>query len=241
MTKMTRRHIALLIATIGAALMEQQSHAEEAVVGETAHRTGWAFYHFGDRLGWEVAQRLTGAVLGGALWLTPRPSTNDPKQLSSPTYQRAGDRQHNNYWDRQHNNSGGDMILSPKGLGVTTPKDPQQQLRVRVRLINLSPATDLYLKWKSASMGGDEWQTTRFPVKSYARGWQDAVAYVPTGWRGTIDQIGLQIPDTVIRGDLWIREIAIEEGELQLQLPRADFSSERVLPEIEIPGLSQRI
>jgi hypothetical protein len=146
-------------------LIAQSSSAADAV-------RRWQFNATGDREGWSVPEQMTGAVMGGALWLTPTPKEKDPAALASLNYQIYGDY---NVVKRQEagekmktdgpSNTGelsqaGPVslnIASPRELALTISPHSAAQLVIRVRLLNLSPLNNLDLKWRAKSDVPNSW------------------------------------------------------------------------------------
>lgn len=213
----------------------------------------WEFDANNDRLGWGIPAGLTGAVIGGSLWLTPSPPLErSPAQLASLLYQAGGE------WllgtgifatgegpDTRKNHGPAIVqpllanIVSPGGLNIRSPAQSDRQLQVRLRVLNLSMATDFQLKWRSASTAPDGWISRRCGLKPDLKQWQDITCFVDRSWTDTLDQIALGISANLVRGDIWIDSIRIEAGPVEPVPMRPDMVSERVIPRISVPGLSQ--
>ena len=65
------------------------------------------------------------------------------------------------------------------------------------------------------------------------------VCHVDRRWSGTIDQIRITPALIRSRGNIWIDWIALTDGEPQPAKPRPEICSERVVPKVRIPGISQ--
>jgi hypothetical protein len=188
----------------------------------------WTFTQWGDKLGWSVPPRLTGAVMGGGLWLTIAPQTTEARQLEQVRYQVYGDPA---FW----NPAARYEIESPPGL-----KLPAASLtKVRMRLINLSPVTDGFVRWRTTDDAGKDAGAVRFTMKPDSKEWLDVVCHVDGKWRGTVDRISLQFGTVPARGDIWIHSICITGGPPRADPSRPDVRSDRVVPVIDLPGIAQ--
>ena len=193
-----------------------QPPAESGVKPDGAFRPVkvWSFDRTGNLEGWTVPPGFGGVVSGGSMWLTIR----DPQ----PTEHRV-------FALKQLD------IASPKGLKIpaSTVK------KVRLRLLNLSPETEGFLLWTVAEKPDGNAGTARFAMKSYDRQWQDVICHVDDRWSGTIDQIRLMPAMLNRTGDIYIQSIAITDGVPQSKPERPDLISERVVPHITLPGITQ--
>lgn len=225
-----------------------------ALYAQDAGIRSWEFNSNNSREGWSVPQRLTGAVMGGSLWLTPTPKEKDPGTLASLNYQIYGD-----YNVVQRIAAGEQVsvtgavasdglsiagpssvdVVSPPGLAIEVSTQPQQQLQLRIRVLNLSPARNVDLKWRSKDMDNGTWSFRRCNLRPDLNQWQDITCFLKKEWRGTVDQIALGISENVIRGDLWIDSIRIETGAPEPIPARPDIASATIVPRISIPQLSQ--
>jgi hypothetical protein len=211
----------------------------------------WRFDRNDDRLGWIVPAEARGVVMGGALWLSVSPRQSDPARIAQTRYQIYGDI----FNDPAVQATQGFEILSPRGLDFS-PVDGQQP-QVRLTVLNLSPITDLSLKWRA--QGQSEWGGAPYPqapnsnheavlafdaqskhcsLEPDAKQWQTITCYVDNSWHGSIDQISLYALQN-IRGDLWIRSIELLNGAPQPAFRKPDLASEAVVPTIVLPGISQ--
>ena len=225
-----------IISTTNAADVKEQAN----------NQWRWDFNKFGDREGWEVPEPMTGSVYGGALWLSIVPK-GEPLGSGMPIHeQNAGRWSYNNPWDR---------IRSPNDLAIPASKVK----KVKLRILNLSPENDGYLLWKTVEKSerrtGTRYHMTpysgwgyppeddagqvRFAMKSYLNQWQDIVCHVDDQWGGTIDQISIAFSHRGHRGDIWIDSIVITDGPNRPPLYRPDVCSVDVVPQINIPGISQ--
>jgi Trehalase len=214
----------------------------------------WEFDVNNDREGWSIPERMTGAVMGGSLWLTPTPKEKDPAKLTSLNYQIFGDYNvlkrilaGEKASETGPSSSGGLSIAGPSSVDIVSPGDlriealsqSDQQLQIKVRLLNLSPATNLDFKWRSKDMAKDSWSSKRCNLKADLKQWQEITCFFGRQWRGTVDQIALGVSENVIRGDLWIDSIRIESGPAEPIPVRPDVASAGIVPKVSIPGLSQ--
>ncbi|MBI4165500.1 MAG: hypothetical protein HY508_07180 [Acidobacteria bacterium] len=217
-------------------------------------KQNWEFDANNDREGWSVPERMTGAVMGGSLWLTLNPKERDPEKLTSVNYQIYGDY---NVFKRLSagekanltgpSNTGGLSIAGPSSVDIVSPRDlaiealaqSGRQLQVKVRLLNLSPTTNLDFKWRSKEMAKDSWSSKRCNLKPDLKQWQEITCFFDRQWSGTVDQVALGVSENVIRGDLWIDSIRIETGPAEPGPVRPDVASSRIVPRVSIPGLSQ--
>jgi Trehalase len=211
----------------------------------------WSFDHNSDREGWTVPPEAGGVVIGGALWLRITPRQKDPAQVAQANFQIYGDI----FNDPKVTGDQGFEILSPRGLDFSIVSGAQAQVRLRIR--NLSPITDLSLKWRSKDQSN--WGEKKYPespnarheavlafdeqaklcaVKPDEKSWQEVICYVDPSWQGSIDQIGIYALQN-IRGDLWIDSIELLNGVPQPPFFKPDLASDDVVPRISIPGISQ--
>ena len=188
----------------------------------------WDFDRWNDRQGWTVAERFTGAVAGGALWLTLVPVTREAALLASPRFQIYGD---GAYAQRVP----GCDLESPRGLAIPA----REVKKVRLRVLNQSPWTDGYIRWKVREDPDKVAGSARFTLQPDSNLWQEVVCHIDARWKGTIDQLLLRIPGTRIRGDVWIDWIEIVDGAPLAPRPRPDVSSERLVPRVSLPGIRQ--
>jgi hypothetical protein len=199
-----------------------------AVAGAQVAARRWGFDNWGDRQGWTVPDRFAGVVSGGALWLTLVPATRDAALLASPRFQVYGD---SAYLRR----TPGCDLASPRGLGIPA----QAVKKVRMRVLNQSPWTDGYVRWRVREQPDKVAGSARFTLQPDSNQWQDVVCHIDGRWTGTIDQIVVGIPATRIRGDIWIDWIEISDGPPLAPSTRPDVSSERVVPRVSLPGIRQ--
>lgn len=204
-------------------------------VAETSRR--WDFHRIDDREGWEIRSGARGVVMGGALWLTVSATARDSARLYERTGEPIG-------FDPAML---GNIAVSPRGLGIAAERVTQ----VRFRILNLSPVTDFYLRWRAA---GEDWampsgqallkpplQSKRCTMKMDQKRWQEVTCCMEGNWRGVIDQIGIQLPilSPPSRRDMWIDWIEIRDSPPRPTLPRPDVASSRVVPKTTIPSISQ--
>ena len=207
------------------------SHNIEAPVpissdGLTDDGRTWNFNKWADQEGWTVPLTFTGAVMGGALWLTFRPAISDPNKIEQPRFQIYGNQSF------IHASS---VIRSPKGLKLPA----SEAKKVRMRVLNLSPETDGYIYWRTSENPDKDAGPVRFTMEPGLKQWQEVVCHMDDRWVGTIDQITLAFAITAVRGDIWINHIAIADGMPHAQPLRPDVCSDRVVPQITLPGISQ--
>ena len=203
----------------------------------------WEFDKYNDRQGWTVPSSALGVVMGGSLWVTLNRKETDPDKIAAPLYQDHGD-------------AGlvpdpGTEILSPRGIDIAAPSG--QQIQVKIRILNLSPVTDLFIRWRTKDQLQDWGETgsdRRFlgfldapqskhcAVMSSLNKWQEITCYVDKEWHEVIDQIAIYSP-LAIRGDIWFSYIAITTGPIEPVRVRPDVASIAVVPKITVPGVSQ--
>lgn len=201
--------------------------AAAVTVAQAAGRR-WDFDRSNDRQGWTVGERFTGAVAGGAIWLTLAPATRDAALLASPRFQVYGD---GAYPQR----ASGCDLESPRGLAIPA----REVKKVRLRVLNQSPWTDGYIRWKVREQPDKPAGSARFTLRPDSNQWQDVVCHIDGRWQGTIDQIAVRIPPARIRGDVWIDWIEIADGVPLAPPRRPDVASERVVPRVSLPGIGQ--
>jgi|GEM_PF-772182 len=186
----------------------------------------WNFSKWADLEGWTVPPTFTGAVMGGALWLRFTPVTSNPAEVEQPGFQIGGGRALNTP----------KIIVSPKGLRIPT----STAKKVRMCILNLSPETDGYIYWRASENPDKTLGPVRFTMESDFKKWQEVVCHMDDRWAGTIDQIMLAFAVTAVRGDMWIEQIAITGGLPTPPPVRPDVCSVRVVPQIVLPGVSQK-
>ncbi len=108
-----------------------------------------------------------------------------------------------------------------------------------MRLLNLSPLTDGYVSWKTDEALEKYSAELRFPIQANRNEWQEVVCHVDTRWSGRLDQFKLRFPGSTWRGDLWIASIELIDGLAQVEPARPDVCSDRVIPRLTLPGISQ--
>ncbi|WP_372933734.1 MGH1-like glycoside hydrolase domain-containing protein [Mariniphaga sediminis] len=181
----------------------------------------WDFNGWNDYDGWVVADPIKRGVTGGALWISVE-GEKSGKDMESWAYQVWGS---NPKYD----------IVSPQKLNVTAEKYNIIQMRIR----NLSPETDGLIFWRTRDDSESDAGQAHFSMKPDYPEWQEVTCYLPDSWRGTIDQIRIRPAQMWMRGDIWIDWIGIGHGEPEEKLPRPGLCSEKVVPEIRLPGISQ--
>jgi len=187
----------------------------------------WHFNRWCDTEGWTVPEHLTGAVTGGALWLTIQPTVNDPNYLAGWQFQMFG--------GRMPPNPGQPYINSPQGLNIPS----SSVKKVQMRILNLSPETDGFLAWRTTDKPQQDAGVVRFTFQPDCKQWQEVTCHVDDRWTGTIDRIRLNLALLQARGDIWIDWIKITDGPVQEPAPRPDVCSDKVVPRLSLPGISQ--
>jgi hypothetical protein len=203
----------------------------------------WDFDGSGDREGWTVSDGALGVVMGGSLWVALNPKERDPAAIATTAYQAFGE----DFNSRSSVEADtGVEVMSPRGVDVSTPE--VQQVQVRMRVLNLSPATDLFLRWRTKQQT-EGWgtrekfslipaQSRRCALSSDLKRWQEVTCYVDKQWHGVIDQIAIYIPQA-IRGDIWLDSVEIVVGPAEPARVRPDVASDAVVPKVALPGISQ--
>jgi hypothetical protein len=212
----------------------------------------WDFNRVADRQGWEVPQQMTGAVLGGSLWLTPSPLEKDPAVLASLLYQVYGDyaiiprmRAGERPLEKGPSDSGqlsiagpADLLIaSPARLGLAAPLGTQ--LAVQIRLINLSPLNTINLRWRTATDPDGHWRFKRCALAADLKQWQEIRCYLDRDLPHVVDRIALGISQNVIRGDIWIDSIAVVAAPPPPQPVQPKIADICCVPRISVPGLRQ--
>ncbi len=181
----------------------------------------WGFDRWNDREGWTLPDILNGKVSGGALWVTIQSEKKDSIES----------------WRSQIWGSAPDYrLVSPKGLMIPAG----QYNKIVIRLRNLSPETDGFISWQTMQKPGEDTGSVRFTMKPDCREWQEVVCHMDSRWKGTIDRIKILPAQMWQRGDIWIDWIAVTRGEPKQPGRRPDVCSNRVVPQILIPGISQQ-
>jgi hypothetical protein len=181
----------------------------------------WGFDRWNDREGWTLPDVLNGKVSGGALWVTIQTKVKDSVES----------------WRGQIWGSAPDYrLVSPKELMI--PADQYNKIVFRLR--NLSPETDGYILWQTAQNPGKDTGSVRFTMKPDCSEWQEVVCHMDSRWKGTVDRIMILPAQMWQRGDIWIDWIAVTRGEPKQPGLHPDVCSNRVVPQIQIPGISQQ-
>ena len=181
----------------------------------------WNFNNWNDREGWTCPEILNGTVAGGVLWLTIQP---EPKKEAQVSWK-------NQVWGQRQKYE----LVSPKGLSV----DAALFNKIVLRLRNLSPETDGFIRWLTTENPDKDAGAVRFTMKPDCKEWQEVVCHMDERWKGIIDQIKIQPARMWQRGDIWIDWIAIAKGATKQAVPRPDVCSVKVVPKIQLPGISQ--
>ena len=126
-------------------------------------------------------------------------------------------------------------LVSPGNLNIQTSKFT----KVKLRIINNSPETDGFVFWKN-DMGSDKLLgPVRFTMKPNDKDWQEVICSMDTQWTKTVNQIIVRPAQMWWCGDIWIDWIAVTSGPLKKQISRPDLISKSIVPQIDIPGISQ--
>jgi hypothetical protein len=205
-------------------------------------RWQWRFSRHDDRQGWVVPDDVTAVVMGGSLWVSLVPRPSDASTISSIEYQIDGTRA-----ARDAHTDSGVELLSPGGLNLTARDG--ERVRVRLRMLNLSPNTDILMRsdteprrgWWTAQDGWGDFGP--WPAGDHcallpdAKEWQEVVCHVG-GAGELVDRIAIYIPQRS-RGDLWIESVEIDVAPAPTPPVRPDLISDRVVPRVSLPGISQ--
>jgi hypothetical protein len=111
--------------------------------------------------------------------------------------------------------------------------------KIVIRLRNLSPETDGFIRWKTKDKPDSNAGSVRFTMKPDCNEWQEVICHMDDHWAGTIDQIIIQPARMWQRGDIWIDWISVTSGEVRKTTQRPDVCSDKVVPQIKLPGISQ--
>ncbi len=180
----------------------------------------WGFDRWNDSEGWTLPDILNGTVSGGSLWLTIQTEKKDTIKS----------------WRTQIWGSAPDYLLvSPEELMIPAG----QYNKIVIRLRNLSPETDGFIIWQTIQKPGEDAGSVRFTMKPDCKEWQEVVCHMDSRWKGTIDLIKILPAQMWQRGDIWIDWIAVTRGEYKKPGPRPDVCSDSVVPQIQLPGISQ--
>ncbi len=181
----------------------------------------WGFDQWNNREGWICPEILGGNVSGGALWLTIQPESKKEALVFWK----------NQVWGQRQKYE----LVSPKGLSV----DAAHFNKIVIRLRNLSPETDGLIYWRTTENPDKDAGSVRFTMKPDCKEWQEVVCHMDERWKAIIDQIKIQPARMWQRGDIWIDWIAVTKGETKPAVPRPDVYSNKVVPKIQLPGISQ--
>jgi hypothetical protein len=204
----------------------------------------WDFDKTGDREGWSVPDSTLGVVMGGSLWVKFTFKETDPRKIAAAFRQVYGV----DFYYRDSGDAGNFKepnnidILSPRGLDLPASTSDSTQLQVKMRVLNLSPVTDIYLRWRTLAQTDSFSDSRQCRLKSDLKEWQEITCFVNRDWKGRIDQIAIglaQSPYFPIRGDLWIDRIEIAEGPAETIPPRPDVASANVVPKLTFSGIPQ--
>lgn len=180
----------------------------------------WGFDQWNDREGWTCPEILNGTVTGGALWLTIQ---SEQKKENPASWK-------DQVWGKRQEYE----ISSPKGLSV----DAAQFNKIVIRLRNLSPETDGFIRWRTTNKPDSEAGAVRFTMKPDCNEWQEVICHMDNHWAGIIDQVKIQPARMWQRGNIWIDWISITKGEVRKTIQRPDVYSENAVPQIKLPGIS---
>jgi len=181
----------------------------------------WNFDKWNNADGWSLPGILNGSVTGGALWLTIQ---QEKKTENTPSRK-------DQVWGHDHHYE----LISPQGHSIPAA----QYYKIIIRLRNLSPETDGYIRWQTKEKPGVDTGSVRFTMKPDLQEWQVVVCHMDHHWKGTIDRIKIQPAVLWQRGDIWIDWIGITKGENKEPNLRPDLCSDHVIPQIKLPGISQ--
>jgi hypothetical protein len=184
-------------------------------------KASWRFDAWGDRQGWTIPSDLTGAVMGGGLWLALKPTTAGPAELEQMRFQIYGPRRH--------------LEIESPPIQILA----SQAKKVRIRIFNLSPVTDGFVDWKTSAKPDKYVGAVRFTFEPNMADWQEVVCHVDERWTGTIEQLKLRFPSAAMRGDIWINSIELADGPSRKVTARPDVCSDSVVPRISLPGTAQ--
>jgi len=142
----------------------------------------WDFDRWNDRQGWTVGERFTGAVAGGAIWLSLSPVTRGAALLASPRFQVYGD---GAYLQRV----AGCDLESPRGLAIPA----REVSKVRLRVLNQSAWTDGFIRWKVREEPDKIAGSARFTLQPDSAGGVDTYIYSgsKSGNYGTVSEMGI--------------------------------------------------
>ena len=202
--------------------------AADLAGGQIQPARRWDFNITGNLQGWKASSRVVPVVMGGALWIKLLPPITDPSQLITPGFQVHGPKIFG-YKDQEYD------IESPPDLGIPA----SAVKKVRMRILNLSPLTDAHVFWRTRGQLREFAGSARFTLKPDLKEWQEVVCHVDGRWEGTIDQIVIRLPFSIPRGDLWIDSLEITDGQARVLAPPPDLSSDRVVPRLRLPGITQ--
>jgi hypothetical protein len=204
---------------------------------QTVHH--WGFDRNSDRENWTIPADALGVVMGGSLWLTLPPKERDSAEMGRVVHQIFG------ILGDRGSRADSLAVVSPSGLKVQAPVG-DRQIQIRMRVLNLSPVTDLFITWRSPAQGWGDLDafykipanSKRCSLKSDIKVWQEITCYIDKSRRNSIDQIGIVITQR-IRGDLWIDSIEVASGLPEPKRPIPDVASARVVPKITLPEITQ--
>ena len=181
----------------------------------------WDFNRWGDPMGWSIPEKMNGGIMGGAIRISIAPADGIP---GTPHWRQM-------VWgqDRPYD------LKSPVGLEI----DAARFTKIKMRLLNKSPETDGLMFWNPSDDKDSISGPVRFTMKPDASTWQEVTCHLDSKWDGTIDQIIIKPAQMWWRGDIWIDWIAVTTGEPRTMEPRPDLVSERIVPKISLPGISQ--
>ncbi len=182
----------------------------------------WDFNTMNDSEGWTIPDSINGGIIGGAIWLTIQ---QGKKNIAPLKWQQQ-------VWGANLKYD----LVSPNGLAIPAIKVN----KVRLRLLNLSAETDGRLFGRTVESPNKDAGSVRFTMNPDCMEWQEVTCHVDGRWQGTIDQIRIRPAYHWWRGDMWIDWIAITDGPPRASSPRPDLCSEQVIPQIQLPGITQQ-
>ena len=182
----------------------------------------WEFNNWNDGEGWVIPESLNGGIMGGAIWLMIHPELANLKPAS---------------WKQQVWGPNLKVDLeSPKGLAIPAVKVNKILMHIR----NLSPETDGFVFWRTEENPEVDAGRVRFTMQPDCKDWQEVICHMEGLWKGIINQIRIRPAQLWWRGDIWIDRIAITKSSPKPDIPRPDVCSDKVVPRINLPGISQQ-
>lgn len=195
----------------------------------------WDFNETDNTDGWCIPPELGGLVRGGAIQLNITSGKLLPEFIDEWIANNYATADHRKQWERNFNFNLYE-IRSPKGLNI--PSESAKELKIRI--YNLSPETGGMVRWKTLEQPDRDYGPVYFAMEPNRSEWQEVSCYFnEIEWGETLDEIRLVVGLMGRLGDIWIDRISICSTRHCKTGVRPDIKSSEIVPQINIPGVTQ--